>query len=483
MNFPSIVEFARFLWGEAISAAQITVLKCLYGLPLDSSERSLWRQYSGQRFFARYSPRQFFEAVLLLGRQSGKSSRIGTTAALFEALVVERQIPPGERLAILFFSPTLRQSTFEIVAEKLRSTPELAAMIEADSSSTGEIRLTNGIDLVSIAADPRTARGRAAILAIVDEAAFLRTDSAFVSNLPELLEAIRPSLIVQRGKLLLLSSPGGKEGPLYETWEKRAENPDVMVWRAPSAAMNPAIDPKLLERERKRGQAYYEREYEAQFVDAANPFLPTDALDAAVQKGVAQFEPSAEDVAVFAGIDLADRRDDCALAISAVRTVEGKRKVAVLFARAWKPGRSGHNVLDVLRQMGELCRQYGVGHARGDQKSMSVAEQVLGQYNVAFERVISAGAGSEQGFRTFLSLLNDGALTLPDDEALLTQLRRLEEKVGDGNRFLVEGRRGSKDDLAVACVLSVAMAADSLISCEPWAVALDLHDRDSWQRI
>ena len=287
MTFTDIVQFATWLWGDAISATQLTLLKVVYGLALTREERSWWRRYCGIQIFARYIARIYFEIIALLGRQSGKSSRIGVTIALWEALCVKRDIPAGSRLAILFFAPTLRQSTFDQVREKLRSVPEFNELIESDAE--GEIRLTNGIDLVSYSANPRHARGRAAVLAIVDEAAYIRTDSAFEMNLPELLESIRPSLIVHRGKLLLLSSPSGKEGPLYEAWEKHGENPDILIWRAPSEAMNPAIDAKLLAREKKRGDSYFRREYLAEFVEATNPFLPEAALAAAVQRGAVQF--------------------------------------------------------------------------------------------------------------------------------------------------------------------------------------------------
>jgi hypothetical protein len=490
MNVQNIVEFAVFLWGDTVSAAQLTLLRVLYGLPLTREERALWRRFAGKGIFARYVPREYAEGVAILGRQSGKSSRIGVTVSLFEALVVPHQVPEGERLAVLFFTPTLRQSTFDQVSEKIRSVPELAQFIENDTSAAGEIRLTNGIDLVGFSANPRTARGRAAILCIVDEAAFIRTDSSFEMNLPELLESIRPSLVVHRGKLLLLSSPSsGKEGILYDAWEGREANAAaVMVWRAPSPEMNPAIDKDLLKRERDRGESYYAREYLAEFTEAANPFLPTAALEAAIARGKVEFSSEASDYATVAGIDLADKRDDCALCISTVREVAGKRKVVVLLAKLWKPSRDGHVVPRVLEEMGVLCKAFGVGEAKGDQKSMSTAEYILGRYGVSFVRTVTDGAGSEQMYRTFLGALNNGDIVLPENEELLGQLRRLEERTGDGNRFRVAGRRNAKDDLAVAAVLSTSMAVENLgVSPEPMTEYLELYTPDGdprlWQKL
>jgi hypothetical protein len=480
MNVQNIVEFAQFLWGDANSVAQLCLLKVLYGLALTREERALWRRFAGKGIFARYSPREYSEAVAILGRQSGKSSRCGVTCALYEALCVPHKVPEGERLAILFFAPTIRQSTFDQVSEKLRAVPELAQFIESDNSAGGEIRLRNGIDLVGISANPRHARGRAAILCVVDEANFIRTSSDFEMNLPELLESIRPSLIVYRGKLLLLSTPSNREGVLFEAWENREANADaVMVWRAPSASMNPAIDPDLLKRERARGESYWQREWQAEFVESLNPFLPEGPLFSAVQKNSAEISLEDSDERVFGAVDTADKRDSNAMAIATVRDVGGVRKVVVLKTREWKPGLNGHNVLKILEEVGGIFRNYRVSEARGDQKNMSACESIFMRYGVGFKRVITAGAGSESAYRTFLALLNDERLVLPDDEVLLGQLRRLEEKIGDGNRFLVQGRRGAKDDVAVAAVTAVARAAENLEVYTPMTQYLPLYDPQS----
>lgn len=485
-HFGSIADFARWLWDDAVSPAQLTELKVWNGEKLTWQERGLWRKLAETQLFARYAPRRYDEGVFIHGRQSGKSTRIATTCILWTAFVEEHEVAPGERLSILSFSPVLRQNTFALVVEKIRSVPELFVLVESDNSGDGELRLANGIDVLEISANPAYARGKTAILAVIDEAAFLHSDQEFTNNLIDLLESVRPSLVVKRGRLLLLSSPGGMEGPLYEAHRDRASNPDVLVLRAPSALLNPTIDAKLLERERKRGgELFYRREYLAEFTETSGtPFLDPEAVSRAVVAGAKEFAAASDDY-VSSGLDLADRRDDCALAHACVRDIGSVRKVVVLSARLWRPDpKTGHRVLTILGEMGEDCRRVGSGRSRGDQKSMSVAEQVLGTYGVSFTRVVTAGAGSEQAYRSFAALLNESRVVLPDDPELVRQLRRLEQKDTDGNRFLVEGGRGARDDLAVACVQAVAYAAEDLeASAEPMMEALDLRDHDRWQRI
>jgi hypothetical protein len=484
-HFQSIADFALWLWDGVVSPAQLVELKVWNGEKLSFSERVLWRKLAETPLFSRYVPYRYDESVWVHGRQSGKSTRLATTCILWTAFCEEHEVAPGERLSILSFSPVLRQNTFQIVVEKIRSVPELFVLVESDNSANGELRLANGIDVLEISANPQYARGKTAILAVIDEAAFLHSDQEFTNNLIDLLESVRPSLIVKHGRLLLLSSPGGMEGPLYEAHRDRALNPDVLVFRAPSALLNPSIDAKLLERERRRGgEQFYRREYLAEFTETSGtPFLDPAAIARAVVVGTREFA-SANDY-VSSAIDLADRRDDCALAHACVRDFGGVRKVVVLSARLWKPDpKTGHQVLTILGEMGRDCQRVGSGRSRGDQKSMSVAEQVLATHGVSFTRVITAGAGSEQAYRSFNALLNEDRLVLPDDPELIQQLRRLEQKTQDGNRFLVEGRRGAHDDIAVACVQAVAYAAEDLeASPEPIFECLDLGDHDNWQKI
>jgi hypothetical protein len=103
---------------------------------------------------------------------------------------------------------------------------------------------------------------------------------------------------------------------------------------------------------------------------------------------------------------------------------------------------------------------------------MSTAEHILGRFGIRLERTVTEGQGSEIMYRTSLGCFNNGDIVFPQHEELLTQLRWLSETTSDGNRFKVSERRNSKDDLAVSCVLSIAMAAEPLEKREPIAEAI-----------
>src|SRR5260370_29753370 len=152
-QFESIADFALWLWDDAVSLAQRVELKVWNSEKLTWRERNLWRKLAETQLFARYAPRRYDESVFIHGPQSGKSTRIAATTILWTAFCEEHNVAPGERLSILSFSPVLRQNTFQLVAEKIRSVPELFELVESDNAAGGELRLSNGVDNLGISAD------------------------------------------------------------------------------------------------------------------------------------------------------------------------------------------------------------------------------------------------------------------------------------------------------------------------------------------
>lgn len=140
--------------------------------------------------------------ILNCSRQSGKS----VTAALLA--LHEAVYEPGS-LALLL-SPSLRQSSelFQKVLELYRS---IARYVPTTQESALRLRLDNGSRIISLPGKEQTVRGYSGVaLLIVDEAA--RTPD-------DLYRAVRPMLAVSGGRLVLLSTPCGKRGFFFETWE------------------------------------------------------------------------------------------------------------------------------------------------------------------------------------------------------------------------------------------------------------------------
>ena len=82
---PDIVEFVTDpqLLGLKLSAAQETLLRAIYGLPLSEDQLELWRACTGRE---RYRGEPFSEVTVIAGARSGKDSRIAAPVVCYEAL-------------------------------------------------------------------------------------------------------------------------------------------------------------------------------------------------------------------------------------------------------------------------------------------------------------------------------------------------------------------------------------------------------------
>ena len=98
------------------------------------------------------------------------------------------------------------RSAFEVV-------PALRQSVSA--SLSGSVTLENGVVLSAYPCRPAAVRGLRARVVVLDELAFYRSSE----NLPidrEMLRAVRPCLATTGGKLIILSSPYGQAGALWD---------------------------------------------------------------------------------------------------------------------------------------------------------------------------------------------------------------------------------------------------------------------------
>jgi hypothetical protein len=187
------------------------------------------------------------QLILNCHRQSGKS----TTTSL---LAVHRAIYHPDSL-ILLVSPTQRQSSelFRKCVAWLNRLEHRPAMPEDNKLSCG---LGNGSRIVSLPSTESNVRGFSGpSLIIIDEAARVSDQLYF---------AIRPMLASSGGQLIQMSTPNGKIGFFWYTWDQGIGWDRVMV----PATESTRITPEFLEEERRTmGEYYFNQEYLCVFQD------------------------------------------------------------------------------------------------------------------------------------------------------------------------------------------------------------------------
>jgi hypothetical protein len=185
--------------------------------------------------------------ILNCCRQWGKSTV--TVAKVLHRAFVERGC------LVVVSSPSRRQS-----AEWMRKARGMVARMgiraRGDGDNAVSLLLPNGSRIVGLPRMEDTVRGFSAVsLLLIDEA-------ARVSD--EMYEALRPMLAVTDGDLWIMSTPRGKSGFFYETWE--FGGPEWMRVIGPAMEC-PQISKRFLEEQRRvMGADKFRREHMCEFV-------------------------------------------------------------------------------------------------------------------------------------------------------------------------------------------------------------------------
>jgi hypothetical protein len=145
---------------------------------------------------------------------------------------------------------------------------------------------------------------------VIDEAAFV-DENIFK-------EVLEPMLAFGDGEMILLSTPLGKKGYLWQKWRKilgKDGNEEGWVGKQVSSKENPGISDDFIERKRRElSKSQFKREYLGKFDSASDSFFdPDDVLhdDVAVESTVKQVS----DIC-YLGVDLASTGDDRSVYLS-----------------------------------------------------------------------------------------------------------------------------------------------------------------------
>jgi hypothetical protein len=206
-------------------------------------------------------------------RQWGKSS-VTALIALHECLYAA----PAR---VVLVSPSQQQSG-ELFKKLHTFWTKLPGAPHARQESLTKLELANGSRVVSLPGSERTVRGFSASLIIVDEAARCPD---------ELIHAVKPMLAAsENGRLILLSTPAGRRGYFFETWEHGENWHRIRV----QASECPRISPAFLDEERAAlGPLLFEQEYMCAFHDADTSVFSSELIQAALTDDFEPFFPVA----------------------------------------------------------------------------------------------------------------------------------------------------------------------------------------------
>lgn len=469
---------------DEISPQQEICLRALYGLPLSrgriktrqfKDERFHWVQEGTAQWFRRatgrseYLAQEYREAGFYLGARSGKDDKLASNIAIYEACFRPHKLSVGERAVIPIIAKDKRQATvaYNYVLGKLSASSALKELI--GNLKTDEIELNNGVTIAVWTCSFRALRGISIPCAILDEVAVWFDEETKANPATEVIRSVRRGMATfPDPKLIKISSPYAKTGPVWDDCSHRKELKDVLIMNVPSWEMNPALTDEALLMEFRRDPVFFWREFGAKFVDAVSPLVPPEKVDAAVTKGQAEREPDLHRSHYHAVIDAAFRRDDFTFSIGH----RGPNGAVVDFVRVWEGSRkSPVQMKDAMSEITATARRYGVATVVGDQYCSEPIRQALAEHGMGFSEYTFTANSKQQIFGTLRTLLMSGGLELPDHPMTVEQIKSLEITSGPGGVLRVQGQQGRKDDCATVAALVAYLAMETSGGAEAWTEA------------
>lgn len=452
VNIIQFIEDPVLIGDKSLSPAQRMALKAIYGLALTAEELDLFRLTTG---LSDYSPREWTEATLILGRRAGKSDKLASNIALYEACIREHGASKGEAPVVMIVASELaRQSriVFRYIEKKLEGSAILRRMIKRVTAD--EIELHSGVLIQVFPSNQARIRGASLACFIGDECAFWKHEGKSIDR--EVIEAARPGLSFEHSKLIKISTPYWQRG---EIWNDHRDfygkpNDHCLVFQGSTELFFPGYSKIKLALAKLRDKTSYESEFLAHFRTDLSAMFDQAAIDAAVDADrPMEIEPNSEH-SYFCFVDVAGGggKDSYALAIA---HLDGTRVIIdIVRSRAPK-----FNPQEVTRQYAELLQTYKIERVCGDKFSGDWAAQEWAKHGISYDR---AEKTKSELYLEAESLFNSGRIGIPDREKLIAQLRSLVRKVRAGGRDQVDTDGGQPEDEAnVVCGAAYVLTARS----------------------
>ena len=380
MNIIQFVEDSRLLNDQSLSPAQKMALKSVYGLPLTAEELSLFKEATG---LTDYVPREWSEATFILGRRAGKSDKLASTIALYEATCREHKLSVGELGVVMIVSSELKRQSrivFDYCLGKLERSQVLRKLIKRTTAS--EIELTNGISIQIYPANLARIRGASLVCFIGDECAFWKSEGKSIDK--EVLDAARPGLSFQFSKMVKISSPYMMRGEIWSDssryWGK--PNLDVLVIQGSTELFNPGFSQSKLAAAKQRDPVAFEAEYLARFRSDLSAMYDPDVIDKAVNYGrplELPFRSGAGSYAAFVDVAGGGGKDSFAIAIT---HLEGQ-KIVIDAVRSRAPK---FNPEAVTEEYCALLKSYQINRVVGDKFSGDYGSNAFIKFGIKYER-------------------------------------------------------------------------------------------------
>jgi hypothetical protein len=331
--------------------------------------------------------------------------------------------------------------------------PMLAQMVARETADG--FQLSNGVDVVVATNSYRAARGRTVLCAIFDEVAFWRSDQTATPD-TETYRAVKPGMATLASEAVLvgISSPHRKSGLLHERFRKHyGRDGGVLVIKAPTAALNPSMDPAIIAAALEDDPFAARADWLAEFRDDLAGYADIEVIQATVDRGVT-LRPPRPGVAYTSFCDPSGgARDSFTMAIAhsedGVAVVDNVVEIRAPF----NPTAATEHVANTLRA-------YRLHRTTGDKYGAQWVVDAFAKLGIQYQH---AERDRSAIYVDALPLFTAGKVRLVDNRRLVAQFASLERRSLVSGREKVDHPPGGADDcansVAGAMVLAVSGAS------------------------
>lgn len=471
---PRFVDFVLSIGAKLTDAQRVLALVAFDGVEpreLRGDDRQIARQLFGD--VDRIDPIARVILAIVAGARSGKTW-IAALYVFWRCVVADLSaLAPGETGFALVLAPDMRLSRQLLrYVEGAARASHLSSMIAGTTTDTVTFVRPDGrtvtVEAIPVNRAGTAARGRSLLCAVIDESAFL-LDENYVAADVHSFNAVAPR-VIPNGMVLVQSTPWARAGLLFDLIERNHGHPsDAVAVRAPTALMR-AGDPgiaAMLERERRRDERNFAREYGADFFAEEGALFDPSDIDACVDRGVTIRPPQSE-VSYGMSIDVGLRRDWTSILVFHVshRKRENAPPLSALVidaVKVLKPGLFSRISLDdVEAAIVALASRYDVAFVGGDIHYADAIGPRLRERGLEFKELAMAPAAQARRAETLVARVAARSIRLIDHPDLVKQLKQLREVRHAGGRTSVGApeRKGAHDDVADTVLLACELARE-----------------------
>lgn len=381
--------------------------------------------------------------VFVGGRQCGKTIT-EAESAIYDAVTAG---PESRGRYVPIVAQDQRGGTralFAYIRQIMTATRMLASMIESQTSDT--ITLANGVGIPVYPARPSAVRGIIALAAKMDEPPHMITSEGRPTDV-EMRRALLYTLATTGGRLSIFSSPTGQTGLLYDLHRRSygRESGETLVWCADAPTMNPSLGHDYLAKMAEADPEGYRSEVLGEFGAGHSTLFDGEALDACTADW--RELPPCDGVRYFGAYDASGGRRDASA--GSIGHAEGKTIIGDV-CRAWP---APHNPASAIAEAAALFKTYRIQEIEADRYAGDFVTDAFRAHGI---RCLPAPLDRSGLYLELLPTVNAGGIAIPNDPALLRELRGLERRRG-ANRDKVDHRQGGHDDRATAFATMVHM--------------------------